>query len=90
MNALYATNTDTPRGPVKFDQFHDIISSVYVYQIVNTRKGYGQQLLDTVTNAGQLSDYSPDQLKAANFGKLNGRWVGMDGAQLDKLLLGGT
>jgi branched-chain amino acid transport system substrate-binding protein len=88
MNALYATNLDTPRGPVTFDQFHDIISSVYMYQIVRTPNGYDQKLLDRVDGAGQLTVYTPEQLKAANFGKLKGQWFGMTKDRLDQALLG--
>jgi branched-chain amino acid transport system substrate-binding protein len=90
LNALYATNVDTPRGPVTFDQFHDIVSSVYIYQIVKTGNDYGQKLLQTIPNAGQLSDYTVEELKAANFGKLKGKWVGMTKDGVDKALLGGS
>ncbi|MBV8086874.1 MAG: ABC transporter substrate-binding protein [Chloroflexi bacterium] len=86
LDALYATSLDTARGPIKFDQFHDIISSVYMYQIAQNGSSYSQKLLDTVQNAGQLSDYTVDELKAANFGKLKGKWVGMTSDQVDKLL----
>jgi branched-chain amino acid transport system substrate-binding protein len=89
LDALYATSVDTPRGPVKFDQYHDIVSSVYMYQNVKNGSDFGQKLQDTVTNVGQTSDYSIETLKAANFGKLKGKWVGITKDQVDKLLMGG-
>jgi len=61
---------------------------VYMYQIVRTPNGYYQELLDTVDGAGQLTDYTPEQLKAANFGKLKGQWVGMTKDRVDQALLG--
>jgi branched-chain amino acid transport system substrate-binding protein len=89
LNALYATNVDTPRGPVTFDQFHDIVSSVYIYQIVKNGSDYTQKLLQTIPNAGQLSDYTVDELKAGKFGTLKGKWVGMTKDSVDKALTGG-
>jgi branched-chain amino acid transport system substrate-binding protein len=89
LSALYATNVDTPRGPVTFDQFHDIVSSVYIYQIVKNGNDYSQKLLQTIPNAGQLSDYTVDELKAGKFGQLKGKWVGMTRDDVGKALTGG-
>jgi len=89
LSALYTTKIDTPRGPVTFDQYHDIVSSVYMYQIAKNGSDFGQKLQDTIPNVGQTSDYTADQLKAANFGKLKGKWPNITKDEVDKLLLGG-
>lgn len=86
MNALWGVNVETPRGNVKLDEFHDIIHSVYFFQIEKNASGYAQKLLDKIDGSSQLSQFTLAQLKAAQFGKLKGKWVGMTKDQIDKLL----
>lgn len=86
LNALYATNIDTPRGNVTFDEFHDVIGTVFVYQIVKDGDKYRQKLLQSAGGAKQLANYTLEEMKAAHFGKLKGKWVGMTKEQLGDLL----
>ena len=86
MKALWSVSVATPRGTIKTDDFHDIVHSVYLFEVVKTATGYGQKLLDTVDNASQLSYFTIAQIKAAQFGKLKGKWVGMTKDGVDKLL----
>jgi branched-chain amino acid transport system substrate-binding protein len=75
LDALYSTNVQTPKGPIKLDSNHDVVENAYVYQIVKTGDQYTQKLIDTLQNVGQYG--SLGEARAAKLGTLKGKWVGM-------------
>ncbi|MFI5265836.1 MAG: ABC transporter substrate-binding protein [Chloroflexota bacterium] len=86
MDAIYATNLDTARGPVKLDKYHDIVSTDFIYKIVKNGDAYQQQLLQSYPDLNQYWDWTPDQLAKLQIGKMKGKWPGMTKDQLRTLL----
>ncbi|HLY66022.1 MAG TPA: hypothetical protein VKU60_10860, partial [Chloroflexota bacterium] len=79
LNALYATDLQTAKGPLKLDKYHDVIESAYIYQMVKQDGGLGvgQKLLQTYPDLNQFGDLTEQQAAAFPWGKLKGQWVGM-------------
>jgi hypothetical protein len=75
LDALYSTNVQTPKGPIKLDANHDVVENAYVFQIVKSGEQYVQKLIDTVPDVGQYG--SLGEARAARLGTLKGKWVGM-------------
>ncbi len=85
LKALSATSIDTAKGPVKFDQYHDVVENQYIYQIVKQGDQYGHKLLKTYSDVTQFFDQPPDAVQRFPFGQLKGKWTGMTKAQVDQL-----
>ena len=80
LEALYATDTDTAKGTIKLDKYHDVIENNYIYELVKQEgavTGVGQKLLQTYPNLTQFGDLPEEQARAFPWGKLKGQWVGM-------------
>lgn len=75
LQALYATNLETAKGPITLDANHDVVETGYVFEIVKDGDQYTQRLIDTLPKIGQYGTIG--QAKAAKLGKLKGKWVGM-------------
>ncbi len=86
LNALYATNLDTVKGPIKLDQDHDVIQNQYVFKVVKQGDSYGYQLLETYKELAATWDRTPQELVNLPFGKLRGKWVGMTKDKLELLI----
>jgi len=85
MDALYATNAQTPKGQVRLDKNHDLVQNIYVYQVVKQGSGFGQKLLHTYDNVSSTWDITPQQLAKFKIGQMKGQWVGMTKAKLHQL-----
>lgn len=86
LDALYATNEQTVKGPVKLDKYHDIVQNMYVYKVVKDGNGFGHKLLATYDAADQFwGRPSPEQSMKFPYGKLKDKWVGTTKADLAKL-----
>jgi branched-chain amino acid transport system substrate-binding protein len=86
LNALYETNLDTARGPIKLDQFHDVIQDMKIFTVEKQGSGIAQKMLETYKGVGQFWDRSEDQLRKFEFGKMKGKWVGMTKDQLGDVI----
>ena len=84
LDALYATDVNTVKGPVKLDKYHDIVQNMYVYKTVKNGGQYNQQLLSTYEAADQFWGRTPEESMHFPYGKLKGKWVGMTKADLQK------
>jgi branched-chain amino acid transport system substrate-binding protein len=75
LNAMYSSEVDTAKGPIKLDSDHDVIENVYVYQMVkNGTSPLGQKLLQTYTGVTRGWNRQPGM---ADPGALKDKWVGM-------------
>jgi branched-chain amino acid transport system substrate-binding protein len=90
LQALYDTNVQTPRGPIKLDQDHDVIANAYVWQVEKSGQGYSQKLLKTYDSLSRGWDRTADELAKFPYGKLKDKWVGMTKPQLEALTAGGS
>ena len=86
LNALYAIDLDTAKGPMKLDQYHDVIQNIYVVQAEKSGDSVAPKLLDTAPPVSQFGSFTKSQIEHLNSGKMNGKWVGMSQAQLQQLL----
>ncbi|HEX6512141.1 MAG TPA: ABC transporter substrate-binding protein [Chloroflexota bacterium] len=84
LDALYATDVQTVKGPVKLDKYHDIVQNMYMYKVVKNGSQFAHQLLATYDAADQFWGRTPDQSMHFPYGKLKGKWAGMTKADLDK------
>jgi len=86
LDALHATDTDTAKGPIKLDKYHDVVQNMYVYQIVKQGNEFGHKLLQTYPAVTQFWDRDPGEVLRSQFGKLKGKWVGMTKDKLEQAL----
>ena len=77
LNALYAVDAATAKGPVKLDSDHDVVMNVYVSQTVKNGSSVGEKLLATYNNVARTWDRTQAEIDAFPFGTLKGKWVGM-------------
>lgn len=74
LQALYETNLNTPRGPIKMDETHDVVQNIYIYQIVKDGSSYVPRILSTYPTVSRVWDRSQAQIDAFPFGTLRGTW----------------
>ncbi|HEY8691894.1 MAG TPA: ABC transporter substrate-binding protein [Chloroflexota bacterium] len=87
MDALYATDLETAKGPVKLDKFHDVVQNTYMLQIGKQANGsMGQKLLQTYPLQSQFGTFTPEQIARLKSGTNKGKWVGMTQAKLSQQL----
>ncbi|MFI5268049.1 MAG: ABC transporter substrate-binding protein [Chloroflexota bacterium] len=86
LNALYATDIDSPRGHLKLDDRHDIIEANFMYQIVSGSNGPAEKMLKTYENVSQFWDRTPEQMLKLAPGSKKGTWVGMTKAKMGDLV----
>lgn len=86
LNALYKTDVQTAKGPVKLDERHDIIGNIYVYTIVKNGNKYEQKLLKTYSNVGLTWDRTLNQIKTFPWDSAKGKFVNIDKAKLQQIL----
>jgi branched-chain amino acid transport system substrate-binding protein len=59
MAALRATNVDTARGPVKFDEFGNVVGNVYIRKVVRKDGRLVNTVIKTYPNVSQFWTYDP-------------------------------
>ena len=86
MNALWATNMETAKGPIKVNQNHDVVQNTYVFQIVQGGPlGFQQKLLSS-KNSGPEGDFPAAVYQKFPFSQLDNKVAGLDKAKLDGIL----
>ncbi len=86
LQAVYETSVNTPKGPIKLDENHDLVANVFIYQVVKQGDGVGQKLLKTYQNVSNTWARPGDQLLRFPYGTLKGKWVGMTKDKLPSLM----
>lgn len=64
MAALRATNVDTVRGPVRFDQFGNVVGNVYIRKVTRKDGRLVNSVIKTYPNVSQFWTYDPKQFLA--------------------------
>lgn len=77
LKSLQSLQTTIAKGPIKFDQTHDIVQTDYIYRIAKLAGGYGQEMITSYPNVSRTWDRQPDELERLPIGKMKGQWVGM-------------
>ena len=86
LDALYATDMPTVRGPIRLDDHHDVVEDVYVYRIVSNGGAMSQKLEQTYKSVTQFWDFTPSQTARLQIGQMKGKWSAMTKTQLDQLM----
>ena len=77
LQALYGTDVDTARGPLKLDKYHDVIQDIKFYGIEKQGDSYGQKMITAYKGVSAFWDRTEQQLKSFPYGQMKGKWVGM-------------
>jgi len=77
LEALSSTSADTVKGPVKLDGNRDVISNVYLWQMVKGSPRPAQQLAKTYDAVSSSWDRTADEIAHFPFGQNKNKWVGM-------------
>jgi branched-chain amino acid transport system substrate-binding protein len=64
MAALRATNVDTVRGPVRFDEFGNVVGNVYIRKVVRKDGRLVNSVIKTYPDVSQFWTYDPKQFLA--------------------------
>ncbi|MFI5267774.1 MAG: ABC transporter substrate-binding protein [Chloroflexota bacterium] len=87
MDALYATDLETVKGPVKLDKSHDVVQNTYILQIVKGQNGaMDHKLLQTYPLQTQTGTFTADQIAKLKSGTNKDKWVGMTQAKLGQTI----
>ncbi|HEX6510887.1 MAG TPA: ABC transporter substrate-binding protein, partial [Chloroflexota bacterium] len=86
LQAIYDTNLETNKGPVKLDSHHDVVQNAYFFDFVQNGSSFDERLVDTYKDVPALGLDRTEQ-EAAKFpiGQMKGKWMGMTPAQLKQL-----
>ncbi|HEX6513021.1 MAG TPA: hypothetical protein VF157_12010, partial [Chloroflexota bacterium] len=85
LQALYATDMDTIKGHIKLDADHDMVESIYIFQIAKSGADYSRQILTTYKGVGSFFDIGRDKGTRLPYGSLKGKWVGMTNDRLQQM-----
>jgi branched-chain amino acid transport system substrate-binding protein len=85
LDALYATDVETPSGPIKLDKDHDVVRNLYVFKVVKQGSDYVPQPLHTYDAVSRTWDRTQAEIDRFPFGTLKGKWVGMTPDKLKQL-----
>ncbi len=65
MAALRATSVDTARGPVKFDEYGNVVGNVYIRKVVRKDGRLVNEVIKTYPNVSQFWTYDPKEFLKA-------------------------
>ncbi len=86
LEAIYATNIETNKGPVKLDNHHDVVQNVYMFEMLKNGSSLDEHLLETYKDVPAIGlDRTPEEAAKFPIGQMKGKWVGMTKEQLAKL-----
>jgi branched-chain amino acid transport system substrate-binding protein len=77
LQALYGTDVDTARGPLKLDKQHDVVQDIKIYGIEKQGDSYGQKMIEAYKGISAFWDRTEEQLTKFPYGQMKGKWVGM-------------
>lgn len=68
--------TNSPRGTVKFDKYHNVILNVYVTEVKKVGNEYVNTVIETVKDVSQFWKWSPEEfMKMPLFTDMKGKWA---------------
>ncbi|HEX6513166.1 MAG TPA: ABC transporter substrate-binding protein [Chloroflexota bacterium] len=86
LQALYALQIDTAKGPVKLDQNHDIVQNIYVFGHEKQGNGVARKLLATYPSVNDTWARSAEEIARFPWDNFKDKWVGMTQPQLEQAL----
>jgi len=59
-DALLKVEMNTPRGPFRFDEYHNVVENVYINQVQNVNGELRNVVIETYENQTQFGPYDPE------------------------------
>lgn len=76
IKALEQIQIEAPRGPLKFDKYHNVIQNIYITEVKKVDGKLVNTIIETAANVSQFWKWSPeDYLKMPQYADLKGKWV---------------
>lgn len=76
IKALEGVQIEAPRGPIKFDKYHNVVQNIYITEVKKVDGKLVNAVVETAQNASQFWKWSPeDYLKMTQYADLKGKWV---------------
>ncbi len=67
---------NTPRGPVKFDQYHNIVNNIYICEVKKVDGKLVNAIVETYKDVSQFWKWSPEEyMKMPAYASMKGKWV---------------
>ncbi|MBI4317077.1 MAG: penicillin-binding protein activator [Chloroflexi bacterium] len=67
---------NAPRGPIKFDKYHGVVSDVFVMEVKKIEGKYVPAVIDTVKQVSQFWKWNSDEyLKLSSYSDMKNKWV---------------
>ncbi|MDP2661967.1 MAG: ABC transporter substrate-binding protein, partial [Dehalococcoidia bacterium] len=84
--ALKKVDIKTAKGPFKFDDYQNVVQTIYIKRIDKSGNDYVEKTLATVPNVTQFWKWKPEEVIRFPFGKLKGKWTNITKQQEQDLL----
>lgn len=67
---------DSPRGPIKFDKYHNVVHNIYITQVKKADGQLVHDVIDTYKDVSQFWKWSPEEyLKMPTYISMKGKWA---------------
>ncbi len=67
---------NTPRGPVKFDQYHNIVNNIYICEVKKVDGKLINAIVETNRDVSQFWKWSPEEfMKMPAYANMKGKWA---------------
>ena len=67
---------DAPRGPVKLDQYHNVVNNIYIMEVQKVNNQLVNAVIETFKDTTQFWKWKPDELmKMTPYADMKGKWV---------------
>lgn len=76
IKALEKVQVEAPRGPVKFDQYHNVVQNIYITEVKREGGKLVNSVIETVPQVSQFWKWSADEyLKMPTLESMKGKWA---------------
>ena len=84
--ALKTVQITTAKGPFKFDDYQNVVQTIYIKRIDKVGNEYVEKTLATVPNVSQFWKWKPEEVIKFPFAKLKGKWTNINKQQMQDML----
>ncbi len=76
VKALENVQIEAPRGPIKFDKYHNVVQNIYVTEVKKVDGKLVNAAIETVPSVSQFWKWTPEEyLKMPQYAELKGKWA---------------
>ncbi len=74
--ALAKVQVEAPRGPIKFDKYHNVVQNIYIIEVKKVDGKLVNAPIQTLADVSQFWKWTPEEyLKMPTYSDLKGKWV---------------